>query len=88
MKKSGKTNRYEPTDTSWENNFLECAALFKRAGWFNFFEKIIGFNPKVSYDFSQNYIKDTVTFDTLKFKLTEELIVESIDVSREGELWF
>ena len=21
MKKSGKTNRYEPTDTSWENDF-------------------------------------------------------------------
>ena len=65
MKKSGKTNRYEPTDMSWENDFLECEALFKRAGWFNFFENIIGFNPEVSYHFSQNFIKDTITFDTL-----------------------
>ena len=71
MKKSGKTNMYEPTDTSWENDFPECAALFKRAGWFNFFEKITGFNTEVSYHFAQNFIKDNVTFDTLKFKLIE-----------------
>ena len=32
MKKSGKTNKYEPTDTSWENDFPKCAALFKREG--------------------------------------------------------
>ena len=40
MKKSGKTNIFEPTDTSWENDFPECATLFKRAGWFSFFERI------------------------------------------------
>ena len=65
MKKSGNTNSYEPTDTSWENDFLECEALFKRGVLFNFFENIIGFNPEVSYNFSQNFIKDTITFDTL-----------------------
>ena len=46
MKKSGKTNRFEPTVTSWANDFLECVALFKRVGWFSFFEKITGFNPE------------------------------------------
>ena len=65
MKKSGNTNRYEPTDMSWENDFLECEALFKRASWFNLFENIIGFNPKVSYHFSQNFRKDTITFNLL-----------------------
>ena len=70
MKKSGKTNMYEPTDTSWENDFPECATLFKSVGWFNFFEKITGFNLEVSYHFSHNFIKDTVTFDTFKFELT------------------
>ena len=44
MKKSGKTNRFEPTNTSWANDFLECVALFKRESWFIFFEKITGFN--------------------------------------------
>ena len=88
MKKSGKTNIFEPIDTSWENDFPECVALFKRAGWFSFFERIIGFNPKVSYRFAQGFIKDTVTFDTLKFELTEELIAEHRGVSRDGELWF
>ena len=84
MKKSGKTNRYEPTGTSWENNFPDCAALFKRAGWFTFFERIIGFNPEVSYHFSQGFSKDKVTFDTLNFELTKELIAEAIGVSIYG----
>ena len=35
-----------------------------------------------------NFINDTVTFDTLKFDLTEDLIVEATSVSRDGELWF
>ena len=77
MKKSGKTNRYEPTDTSWENDFPECATLFRRVGWFIFFERITGFNPEVSYRFAQGFIKDNVTFDTLKFQLTQELIAEA-----------
>ena len=84
MKKSGKTNRYEPTDTSCTNDFLECVALFKRECWFNFFEKITGFNLEVSYHFTQNFIKDTVTFDTLKFELKEELILK-LHVYQERE---
>ena len=84
MKKSGKTNMYEPTDMSWENDFLECAALFERVGWFNFVENIIGFNLEVSYHFSQNFIKDTITFDTLKLELIEVLIFEATSVSIEG----
>ena len=88
MKKSGKTNIFEPIDTSWENDFPECATLFKKVGWFSFFERMTGFNPEVSYNFSQGFIKDTVTFDTLKFELTEELIAKDIGVSRDGELWF
>ena len=71
MKKSGKINIFKPSDTSWANDFLECATLFKRVGWFSFFERITGFNRKFSYRFAQNFIKETVTFDTLKFELTE-----------------
>ena len=85
MKKSGKINKFEPTDTSWENDFHECAALFKREGWFSFFERIRGFNLELSYHFSQGFIKDTVTFDTLKFEVEEELIAKATGVSRDGE---
>ena len=88
MKKSGKTNRFEPTDTSWENEFPDCVALFKREGWLNFFERITGFNPEASYSFAQGFNNDTVTIDTLKFELTEELITEATGISREGEMWF
>ena len=45
MKKSNKTNRVEPTNTSWEESFRDCAAMFQRAGWFDLFHKINGFNP-------------------------------------------
>ena len=88
MKKGGKTNRFEPTDTILENEFPDCETLFQRDGWFNFFERITGFNPKVSYHFAQGLVKDTVTFDTLKFELIEELIAEATGIVRDGELSF
>ena len=70
MKKSGKTNRFEPTDMSWENEFPNCVALFKREGWFTFFERITGFNPEVAYRFAHGFSNDTVTFDILKPNLS------------------
>ena len=88
MGKSGKINRYEPTDTSWAIKFPECVELFRTIGWFNFFERIDGFNPQVSHLFAQNFINETVTFSTLKFMLTEDLIVEAISVPTDGEAWF
>ena len=84
MNKSGNINRFDPIDTSWATNFPECATLFRMAGWFSFFEKITDFNPEVSYSFAQNFINDTITFDTLKFELTKDLMVEAIGVSRDG----
>ena len=71
MKRSGKTNRVEPTDLSWIDKFLGCAELFENAGWLIFFKKIDGYNAEVSHKFAQCYDKDTVPFDTLKFKLTK-----------------
>ena len=88
MGKSGKINIYQPTDTSWDIKFPKCAELFRTAGWFNFFERIDGFNPEVSYLFSQNFINETVTFSTLRFELTKGLIVEAICVPTDGESWF
>ena len=88
MGKSGKINRFEPTDIGWATKFPECATLFRAAGRFSFFEKIIGFNLEVSHHFSQNFINDTVTFNTLSFKLTEDLIAEATGVPIDGESWF
>ena len=42
----------------------------------------------MSYRFTQGFFKDIVTFDTLKFELTEELITEATGIARDGELWF
>ena len=88
MKKGGKKNRYEPTDTIWENDFPNCAALFQKNGLFNFFERIKCFNPEVSYRFTEGFVKDTFTFDSLKFELTYKLIAKAKCIERDGELWF
>ena len=77
MKKSGKTNRAEPSDLSWVQNFPYCAQLFAEAGWLVLFEKIEGYHSKVSYRFTQCLDKVVVSFDTLKFKLTRELLAEA-----------
>ena len=77
MKKSGKTNKAEPTDLSWIDNFPEFAELFSKAGWLTFFKKIDGYHAEVSYKFSQCYDKDIVSFDTLQFKMTKELVAEA-----------
>ena len=57
MGKGGKTNRVEPTDTSWTSSFPDCAVIFQRTGWFDFFEIIKGFNLEVSYRSAQGLIK-------------------------------
>ena len=88
MKKSGKTNRAEPTNLSWIENFPECAELFSNAGWLTFFKKIDGYHAEVSHKFAQCYDKDTMSFDTLQFKLNKDLVAEATCIKNEGDLWF
>ena len=88
MGKSGKINRFDPIDTSWAMKFPQCAALFRAVGWLSFFKRITGFNAEVSHYFSRNLINGAVMFNTLKFDLTEGLVVESIGIPIDGESWF
>ena len=62
--------------------------MFQRDGWFNYFERINSFNPEASYRFVQGFDKDTISFNTLKFELIEELIAEATGIESDGELWF
>ena len=88
MGKSGKINRDEPTDVGWIEKLPGCVELFQQAGWLEFFKRINGYNTEVSCKFAQCFKDDMVTFDTLKFRLTVELIAEATGVKNEGELWF
>ena len=88
MKKSGKNNRAKPSDLSWVKNFPDCAQLFSNVGWLMFFKRIEGYHAEVSYKFAQCLDKDIVSFDTLKFKLTKELIAKATGIQDDGELWF
>ena len=75
-------------DTSWAEEFPECVAIFEGVGWFEFFQKIDGFNLELSYRFDQCLNKNTVAIETLKFEITKELIEEAIGVVAARELWF
>ena len=88
MGKSGKTIRAKPTKLGWIDKFPGCAKLFQNAGWLDFFKKIDSYSTEVSYKSSQCYNQDMVVFDTLKFKLTVELVAEATGVNNEGEMWF
>ena len=88
MKKSGKTNRVEPMDASWAEEFPECATIFQRAGWFEFFQRINGFSLELAYRFAQGVDKNIVTLETLKFELTRQLIEEATCTECEAEIWF
>ena len=44
LKRSGKTNRVEPSDMTWAKTFPHYAKLFQEAGWFQYFEKINGYH--------------------------------------------
>ena len=69
MKKSGKTNRDEPTKLNWIDKFRGCAELFENARWLNFFKNIDGYNTEVYHKFTQFYNKDIVSFDTFEVKI-------------------
>ena len=88
MKRSGKTNRAEPSDMSWVQTFSDCAKLFAEARCLVFFERIEGYHSDVSYKFAQCLDKDIMSFDTLKFKLTRELLAEATGILDVGEYWF
>ena len=88
MKKSGKMIRVEPMDTILAKEFLECATIFQRDGWFEFFQRINGFILELSYRFAQGVDKNTVSFETLKFELTRDLIEEATCIEGEGEFWY
>ena len=88
MKKSGKTNREEPSDMNWVQTFPDYAKLFAQVGLLVFLEKIDGYHSEVSYKFAQCLDKDVRSFDTLKFKLTRELLAEATGILDEGEFWF
>ena len=71
---------------NWIDQFPGCAELFQNSGWLDFFKKIDGYNTEVSYKFAQCYNQDMVVFDTLKFKLTVELVAEATGIRNEGEM--
>ena len=88
MKRSGKTNRAEPSDMGWAKSFPECAKLFKRIGQFKYFEKVDGYHSEVSYGFAQGLGKDTVLFNTPKIELNRELIDKATNIKDGGEFRF
>ena len=51
MKKSGKTNRAEPTELNWIDRFPGCAEIFENAGWLDFFRRLMAITPRSLINF-------------------------------------
>ena len=81
-------NRAEPTYIGWIEKLPGCVELFQQAGWLDFFKRIDGYNAEVSCRFAQCYKDYMVVFDTLKFRITVDLVAEATWIRDEGEKWF
>ena len=88
MGESGKFYRVEPTNARWMEKLPVCVQIFQQAGWLEFFRRIDGYNAEAYYRFAQCYKHDMVVFDTLKFRLTVDLVAEATGINNEGEMWF
>ena len=77
MKKRGKVCRFEPVNLKCEEEMPRCTKRFKDAGWYSFFERIMGYNIEVTHSFAHNFSDPSINFQTLTFKLIEILITEA-----------
>ena len=85
---AGLICRLEPDNTQCILQFPRSAQLMKNARWFAFCEKLQGYHSQVTMAFIKNYKDGMVQLKSLKIMVNEESIVEAIDVSAQGEIWF
>ena len=65
--------------------FPRSAKLMKKAGWFNFYEKLQGYHSQVTMLFIKNYRDEKVQLESLTVRVNEDSIAEAIDVPAQGE---
>ena len=87
-KLEGLICRLEPNNTEWILKFPRSSQLMKNAGWFGFCEKLQGYHSQVTMDFIKKYKDEMVQLKSLKIRVNEESIAETIDVPAQGERWF
>ena len=89
MKKlSGKPHRFEPTDMKWDKEHPKCVQLLKDAGWFNFFEKITGYNVEASKEFAKGFIENRLNFSSINFEVSKHSIAKATRLAIDRDKWF
>ena len=87
-KPGGLICKLEPNNTEWIIKFPKSDKLMKKAGWFNFCEKLQGYHSQVTMSFIKNYRDEKVQLENLTVRVNEDSIAEAIDILVQGEKWF
>ena len=87
-KPGGFICRLEPNNTNWIMKFPRSAKLMKKAGWFNFCEKLQGYHSQVTMLFIKNYRDERVQLQSLTDRVNEDSVAKAIGVPAQGKKWF
>ena len=80
--------RLEPNNTDWIMKFPKFAKIMKKAGRFNFYEKLQGYHSQVTMLFIKKYRDERVQLQSLTVRVNEDSIAEAIDIPAQGGKWF
>ena len=65
-----KLHVFEPVDIQWAEEHPKCAHMLKYAGWFTFFENIIGYNIEFSREIAKSFTGTRVDFSSISFEVS------------------
>jgi hypothetical protein len=83
-------NRHEPETYADLEALPEYGAtrdIFKQAGWEPFLKKFDGYNDAITLHFAMHFEGGTAKVGELEFEVTEEFIVEAIQLPTIGQRW-
>ena len=84
----GIPTQHEPANMEALQRNSEVFSIFKAAGWTKFFQRLNGFHQEMALQFALNLTDTYSEVIVLHIDVTEDIVVEVIDLPREGRTWF
>ena len=84
----GIPSRHEPLDTQELRKNPAVLAIFQAAGWFEFFERLDGFNREAALQFALNLTETHSEVWGLRIEVSEAIISEVTAIPQVGKAWF
>ena len=80
IKPGGFICRLETNNTYWIMKFRRSSKLMKKAGWFNFCEKLQGYHSQVTMLFIKSHRDEKFQLQSLTVRVNEDSIAEAIGI--------